>query len=134
MPAEGIKIVQMQTLSLLQDEFHSKVKVDDFTHIADIALAMKQNAEAELAQAFADGYEITNITVGGNERVLLTVWTLRPGDHPVTVQTFTMDFRDAFMAAKAETDALPGNDPISRMYGNRANLDQRTLKDIPHAD
>ena len=37
-----------------------------------------RQAEVALAQAFADGYELVTTAIGGNDRVLMTVYTLRP--------------------------------------------------------
>lgn len=78
MGAETLRIVQMQQHCMVQDNYPAGDLETAFAEIQALDKAQKERAEADLAQAYADGYEIADVTVGGNERVLLTVWTLRP--------------------------------------------------------
>lgn len=87
MPAEGVKIVQMQTPIRLVINAPGNFPAADLNAFEQ---AQMEAARAELSRLQADGYEIANVTVGGYERVLLTVWTLRPVEPSVAVQNFIM--------------------------------------------
>lgn len=68
-----VRIVTMQ-----QEVLHSLTKIGVGAQIEQFNQLMRQEADEELAQAYEDGFEIVDSVIGGNERVLLTTWTLRP--------------------------------------------------------
>lgn len=74
---QGARIVTMQQNVMNQPVEH----VSDVERYLEILAKLDVNnrmcAERELAQAYADGYEIADVTVSVGERVIATVWTLR---------------------------------------------------------
>lgn len=83
--ASVVRIVTMQTPSVLQGGEAYMLPVQAMDDVKEMAEQARQRANGELAQAFADGYEIAAVTVGGNEHVLMTVWTLRPAQTPLSM-------------------------------------------------
>lgn len=72
-----VRVVVMQQLSAAVNYINTP-SIKDAEDIDETNRSYRKFASDELAQAFADGYEIASVTVGGNEHVLMTVWTLRP--------------------------------------------------------
>lgn len=74
-----VRIVTMQQIAVLLDGHGNEAAFtpEELDGLEGIQQTQKRQAEAQLAQAFADGFEIADVTTGSNERVLLTTWTLR---------------------------------------------------------
>lgn len=140
------RIVAMQQIAVLQDG-HGKeaaFSASEITALEGIQQEQKRRAEAELAQAFADGYEIADVTVGGDERVLLTVWTLRlvavraadiEGDDARSALARPVESRALLDASQVPQGFFPVRSPspdeqaaIHNTYLERADLFLRTLK------
>lgn len=82
--APGIRIVTMQ-----QDVIGHNATIKEGVERQQYNVLMEETAQRALAQAYADGYEIAGVTVSVGERVIATVWTLKPAER-VTMVPFTL--------------------------------------------
>lgn len=88
------RIITMQQTAILifPPESMSSEMIDQYNAAFPQWNADQQaRAEAELSQAFADGYEIADVTQTVGERVIVTTWTLRTAVK-VTIEPFKLDF------------------------------------------
>lgn len=88
-----------------------------------------QRVRAELAQAFADGFTIANVAIGGNERVLLTTWTLRKSPLDAAARRENEQIVQRHSLALGDSSQRSANaDPVRDAQLERMDLSQRTIK------
>lgn len=131
-----VRVITMQQFSMLQDNYPAGDPETAFAEIQTMDNAQRERATAELAQAYADGFALDNVAVGGNDRVLLTTWTLRKRDSSDVTNTALDNWAYQHVEApdgKMHTVWYPKRHDLTdldmiRARQERADLDLRTLK------
>lgn len=119
---QGARIVTMQQFVLDADVTNMALGMGLGDEGFDLLMKQERTrAEASLSQAFADGYEIADVTVSVGERVIATVWTLRPAEKVVVVP-----FELEFGVPLSSEFLTKGVDVMTDAYRDRADLNART--------